>query len=72
MPSTLNMVFEGIPDGAQKTRIIDPDLNVVVFIGLITWTAGTATYAYSGDPDYILYYYALDDTNAALQIGVTE
>lgn len=71
MPSTLNMVFEDIPDGLQATRVVDVDLNVLVFAGDITWTAGAATYAYSGDPGYILHYYALDVTDAALQIGIT-
>lgn len=72
MPSTLNLVFEDIPDGPQATRIIDPTNDAVVFVGDITFTAGAGTYASAEDPDFLLHYYALDVTDAALQIGVTE
>jgi hypothetical protein len=71
--STLNATLTGIPDGTYKTRVIDTDNDVVLFLGDKSWASESASFTLTDVPvGTNVEYYAHDDTNAGLDVGVTE
>jgi lysophospholipase L1-like esterase len=71
--STLNATLTGIPDGTYKTRVIDTDSNTMLFLGDKAWSSEAATFTLTDVAvGTNVEYYAHDDTNAGLDVGVTE
>lgn len=71
--STLNATLTGITDGTYKTRVINTDSDTVLFLGNKAWANESASFTLADvAAGTNVEYYAHDDTNAGMDVGVTE